>query len=139
MSLGMSWLGVDAALAALAKKAAEVDVVSRQVVTKSAAVVIRAAQANFEGAHKKGEPHVGGSLPNVVTGTLRRSIVMSKVTRNGVGDFSSSVGPTAVYGRAVELGLRNGASYPYFSPAVTATRSQVQAVAVATWRAWLLK
>jgi phage gpG-like protein len=47
---------------------------------------------------------MGGSGPNVVTGTLRRSIVMEGPVRTGLGTATARVGPTVVYGRIQELG-----------------------------------
>lgn len=90
----------------------------REAVAKSAALTVKDAQANFEGSHKKGQPHVGGTKPNVVTGNLRRSIIMQPIVRTGLASYSTSVGPTAIYSRAVELGLRQAPAihYPFFQP-----------------------
>jgi hypothetical protein len=64
--------------------------------------------------------HIGpsGSGPNVITGDLRRSI--STRVRYGFGTYIAEVGPTVVYGRAVELGSpiwKSGVKYPYLTPA----------------------
>lgn len=64
--------------------------------------------------------HIGpsGSGPNVITGTLKRSI--STRVRVGFGTYIAEVGPTVVYARAVELGSpiwKSGVKYPYLTPA----------------------
>jgi len=82
------------------------------------ALVIALSMRNFEGVHKRGQPHVGGDKPNVVTGYLRRSIRMDPIVKVGRGHYVSKVGPNAIYGRSVELGYNGSKAYPYFTPAV---------------------
>lgn len=71
------------------------------------------------GTHKRGEGHIEGTGPgpNVVTGTLRRSITTT--VRYGFGSYIATVGPTVEYARAVELGHPRwgGKRYPYLIPA----------------------
>lgn len=71
------------------------------------------------GTHKRGEGHIPGTGPgpNVVTGTLRRSITTE--VRYGFGAYIATVGPTVEYARAVELGIPKwgGKRYPYLIPA----------------------
>ena len=71
------------------------------------------------GEHKRGEGHIPGTGPgpNVVTGTLRRSITTE--VRYGFGAYIATVGPTVEYARAVELGNPKwgGKRYPYLIPA----------------------
>lgn len=71
------------------------------------------------GTHKRGEGHIQGTGPgpNVVTGTLRRSITTE--VRYGFGSYIATVGPTVEYARAVELGSPKwrGKRYPYLIPA----------------------
>lgn len=72
------------------------------------------------GTHKRGEGHIQGTGPgpNVVTGTLRRSITTE--IRYGFGSYIATVGPTVEYARAVELGSpkwKSGVRYPYLIPA----------------------
>lgn len=71
------------------------------------------------GTHKRGEGHIEGTGPgpNVVTGTLRRSITTE--VRYGFGSYVATVGPTVEYARAVELGHEKwgGKRYPYLIPA----------------------
>jgi hypothetical protein len=67
--------------------------------------------------------HIGpsGSGPNVITGTLRRSIRTS--VSFGFDSYIAVIGPTVEYARAVELGSprwKSGVKYPYLEPAAIA-------------------
>lgn len=141
-----TWHGVSEVMAAFEKVSAQADAATRTIVVKAAAVVEKQAKSNFSGSHKKGEPHVGGSKPNIVTGNLRRSITHTAVTRSGLGEYSSRVGPTAVYGRRVELGYSGGGggrghqptrAFPYFQPGAQAARRQFAGIAAAEWGRFL--
>ena len=55
------------------------------------------------------------SSPDRVTGTLARSI-KTEVRRLGFTKYVALVGPTVIYGRAVELGGKNNKPYPYVAP-----------------------
>lgn len=135
----MPVLGMQELFAAIDKIVAEAAEVSKTVVSTAGADVVREAQANFQGSHPKGKPHVGGAGPNVVTGNLRRSIRYTPPERLGLFEYSTQVGPTAVYGRAVELGYaaRNMRPHPYFDPATKHALEQVTAVAEAEWAKFL--
>ncbi len=134
-ALKLIWDGLTEFNASLGEFGERVQSAGQRIVVKAGALLIRNAQANFEGSHPKGQPHVGGDKPNVVTGYLRRSITMTPVIRTGIGEYSTTVGPTAIYGRAVELGLRNGMKYPYFQPAVELTQPLIAAIAEEEWAA----
>ena len=71
------------------------------------------------GTHKRYEGHIPGTGPgpNVVTGTLRRSITTE--VRYGFGSYIAQVGPTVEYAKDVELGIPKwkGKRYPYLVPA----------------------
>lgn len=129
--------------AALTRVGRQVEAASRGLATDGAHLVEAAAKRNFEGSHKRGEPHVGGDKPNVVTGTLRRSIRSLPPERAGVGEWVVRVGPTVVYGRRVELGYAGGPGrghahtrpFPYFTPAVRSTATAVFEIARARWAA----
>lgn len=67
--------------------------------------------------------HIGpsGSGPNVITGTLKRSIRTS--VSYGFDSYIAVIGPTVEYARAVELGSprwKSGVKYPYLEPAAVA-------------------
>lgn len=117
----MSWDGLKQFDDWLAKQSTATDNAVKEGVAKAAALTVKDVQANFEGSHKRGQPHVGGPKPNIVTGYLRRSVIMQPLVRTGPASYSTSVGPTAIYARAIELGLRQApnVSYPYFRPGVS--------------------
>ncbi len=128
--------------AAVGELKTRIDAASRVIVVQSAALIEARAKRNFSGSHRRGEPHTGGAQPNVVTGFLRRSITTDPVTRSGFGVWSTQVGPTAVYGRRIELGHGGGGKgrgrqrtrpFPYLGPAVDVTALQRQYVAVEQW------
>jgi len=114
----------------------------RGIVSEGLAVVERAAKSNFEGSHPPGFPHVGGSKPNVVTGHLRRSIKANPVRRTSPVSWEGEVGPTAIYGRRIELGYPGGGSgpghqrtrpFPYLKPAADESHARLVRVAVKRW------
>jgi len=114
----MSWTGIDGLFSGIEKMMVLADTATKQIVSESGALVIALSMRNFEGVHKRGQPHVGGDKPNVVTGYLRRSIRMDPIVKVGRGHYVSKVGPNAIYGRSVELGYNGSKAYPYFTPAV---------------------
>jgi phage gpG-like protein len=83
----------------------------------------RQAQKNANtGSHPRGQRHIPGTGPgpNVVTGTLRRSIRTD--VKYGFGNYIAVVGADTEYARAVELGSprwKSGVKYPYLAPAAT--------------------
>jgi len=88
----------------------------------AALAVERQAKKNANtGQHAKGQGHIPGTGPgpNVVTGTLRRSITTE--VRHGFGSYVATIGPTVEYARAVELGSsrwKSGVRYPFLIPAI---------------------
>lgn len=129
----MAWSGIDQLQAAFVRAGSQVDAAARANVTQASLILIKDAQGNFEGSHKKGQPHVGGSKPNIVTGNLRRSIMADSLIHVAMGEYSTSVAPTAKYGRRVELGLAPTGAYPYFGPAAASLRRQMASIAAANW------
>lgn len=74
---------------------------------------------------------VSGQPPMNRTGDLRRSITAYKY-RIGFESYGAIVGPTIIYGRAVELGgkygppnWKNGERFPYMAPAYQKFQSAV--------------
>jgi hypothetical protein len=128
---GSPWVGMDEVMRQITEMAARAQAGARTVVVGSAAIVEAQAKANFAGHHRPGEPHVGGpgSYPNVVTGNLRRSITHTPVAQAGLATFLSTVGPTARYGRRVELDYR----YAFFEPVRDQTRLRLQAYQLSVW------
>lgn len=135
----MPWLGIPEFMGALEKVTRDADAASKMIVHTGSMKLVREAKANFDGSHKKGQPHQGGDKPNVVTGTLRRSIRATPVEKTGLFEYSSSVGPTVVYGRAVELGYapRNMRPFPYFNPAAEKVLPEIRDLAVNVWAGFL--
>ena len=131
--------GLSELFAAIDRISTEAGQVAESVVTSGAVQAVREAQANFQGSHKKGQPHVGGDGPNVVTGNLRRSIRYTPPEHLGLFEYTTQVGPTAVYGRAVELGYaaRNMRPHPYFTPAAAKVMASLNEVAAASWAKFL--
>lgn len=128
--------GIEGFEAALKRGEVQTELAARTIVAQGAAMTIREAQKNFIGAHARGRPHVpnSGGYPNVVTGTLRRSITSDGIRHEGLGMYSTRVGPSTVYARAIELGRPgHNRPYPYFGPGVKRTRTLVRSAAVATW------
>lgn len=98
-----------------------------------AALAQSEAQANFVGSHKRGAPHIGGARPNVVTGNLRRSITRTSIERTGDG-YMTRVYPSAIYGRAVELGVPGRSrAFPYFAPAMRVVRLRATDILAEHW------
>ena len=139
----VSWSGINEAVAALYQLNTRVDAANRLSTVEVAAEVERAAKNNFEGHHRRGEPRVpnASNKPNVVTGTLRRSIRSTGVQRLA-GGYTSTVGPTVIYGRRVELGFKgadsrgrryNQPAYPFFGPGVKEVRLRVHEITLRNW------
>lgn len=134
--MGWELSGLEEFRAAIERKRAAVRLETRRAVAAGGAQVERAAKINASG--RPG--------PNVITGTLRRSIRTTQVTPYGRGGWEARVGPTVIYGRRVELGFlgtdsagrvygppRNPAAFPYFTPAWTAFVPRWQGILAAHW------
>ena len=88
--------------------------------------LIQLSKEQIQGKRPKGEKATSGQPPMNRTGNLRRSIRGEKF-RKGIASYSAIVGPTIIYGRAVELGGSYApdswrgtsamAGFPYMKPA----------------------
>ena len=82
--------------------------------------LIQLAKAEIVGKRPKGQRATSGQPPMNRTGNLRRSIRGEKYDV-GFAKYEAIVGPTMIYGRAVELGgaptWTKGQKFPYMSPA----------------------
>jgi len=83
----------------------------------------RYAKEEIKGRRTPGERAVSDEPPMNRTGNLRRSIKGERY-RQGYASYSAVVGPTIVYGRALELGgkyapksWRDNQKFPYMKPA----------------------
>ena len=65
--------------------------------------LIQLSKEEIQGRRPKGEKATSGQPPMNRTGNLRRSIRGEKITK-GFAKYEAIVGPTIIYGRAVELG-----------------------------------
>ncbi len=113
-----------------------------RIVTRGQAVVEAEAKRQFTGSHPRGTSTTSspGSPPDVVTGTLRRSIT-SDHPQVRPGGAAGRVYPTAVYARIQELGGRAGRNHssvlpprPYLSPAHDLAVRRLREIAVEEWR-----
>lgn len=88
----------------------------------AAGLVVEAeVKRQIRGAHRKGTKTgaVPGGPPQNITGTLRRSIETTHPRWIRPAAAEVGVGPTVVYGRAVDQGhprWKNGVRYPYLEP-----------------------
>lgn len=116
-------IDADDAIAALIAWAEREKVATLRGVQKSGEFLQSQARLNFEGIHPYGYPHdpfgAEGDRPNIVSGHLQESIVVSPVVPEGAGRFTVQVGPTAIYGRITELGgiiVKDPGYMSWFSP-----------------------
>lgn len=118
--------------------AAAVDRIMAKAQAASAAALAEAAKAVRDQARTDASGRPG---PNIVSGSLRNSIVVDGPRADGLG-WVAFVGPTAPYGRRVELGFHGADSlgrvydqtgFPYMEPAF----HEVERVALpALYRKW---
>lgn len=88
------WEGVSEFKAAIDRQIAAMDVANREIVTRGGHIIE---------AHTK--ERMSGDWPNVVSGTLRRSVMVRNIVPLGVGRWSSETAPAVIYGRRIELGF----------------------------------
>ncbi|WP_020658398.1 hypothetical protein [Amycolatopsis benzoatilytica] len=130
-------------------KAAIEGSIARQVAATSTAVakgahVIegKAKEELTKASHKRGTPtpSMAGQPPALVSGTLRRSVIVQGPKPTSSAGFSASIGPTAVYGRIQELGGMAGHSRlpprPYMRPAVTKSATELDSLFKEAWSKW---
>jgi len=129
----LSWTGIEAFTAAVDQRGQALLAAARVAVAEAAALLEKTAKQNASG--RPG--------PNVVTGTLRRSIRTAPIEPWGIRGWQTNVSPTVVYGRRVELGFRgadslgrhyNQPGYPYMGPAIRSTKSAIRAIYIAHMR-----
>lgn len=108
---------------AITSKTRDIDLGARGARDEMMTAFIQLAQEEIRGQRPKGQKAVTGEPPMNRTGNLRRSIRGEK-NKEGFAHYTAEVGPTMVYGRAVELGgqygpktWRNGENFPYMKPA----------------------
>lgn len=134
--------GIGKLVAALAATAGKAELVAVTIVKRGQVVVEDEAKRQFTGAHPPGTPTTSrpGAPPDVVTGTLRRSIKSDTPQRSGLGGAIGRVYPTAIYARIQELGGQTGRgghttlpARPYMQPALEKAKPALQRIAVEEW------
>lgn len=111
---------------ALEKAGADMDKGAMAARNEMMLALIQLSKEQIEGRRTKGEKATSGQPPMNRSGDLRRSIRGEKF-RKGFASYSAIVGPTIIYGRAVELGgdyapeswkgTSAMAGFPYMKPA----------------------
>lgn len=126
--------GASAAQAGLDRITAEVLVASARIVKRAQAVVEGNVKKQFTGSHSPKEPTTSapGEPPDVVSGTLRRSITSSPVDKSALGAVGS-VYPTVVYSRIQELGGGNLPARPYMKPGYDESLDEMATIAQEEW------
>jgi len=118
--LRIEWTGVADAIAALRAWGEREQAATIVGVGDAGSHYKRMAVGAFQGAHPPGYPHEGGDRPNRASGQLQASITPSPVAMTGRGRYEILVGPTAIYGRIIELGGRitpqHASMLSWFSP-----------------------
>ena len=113
----------------------EIDLSARAARDEMMNSLIQLSKEEIKGRRPKGQKAIAGQPPMNRTGNLRRSIKGDKF-RQGFASYSAIVGPTIVYGRAVEMGGEyappswRGTSamkgFPYMQPAFKKFQNQIQ-------------
>jgi hypothetical protein len=125
----IEWVGVPEFTAALQRVGVAARAAARAGVVEAAAEIERQAKMNASG--RPG--------PDVVTGTLRRSISTTAIKPWGLMGWEAGIGPTVIYGRRIELGFHGADSrgrhfdqpgYPYMRPAFQSVGPRVREI----WR-----
>ena len=144
IDIKLSKSGVNATLSALTEYEDKWEKAIVYGLAQTALAFEAQAKRNFSGTRRRITTKSGGqrldppyhkpndrNFPNVVSGTLRRSITTTLKPGFG-GQYVATVSPTVVYARAVELGGRNfqgqpwrNGGYPYMGPAYKMVLPQV--------------
>lgn len=144
---GFSVIGAKQLQAAFVKVGVQADMAAKATVQAATKQFLADAKGGFEGSHKRGQPHVGGNKPNVVTGNLRRSIRNSPLEHVGMGEYRTSAGPSMEYGRRVELGFEGPDSlgrayhqraFPYIDPAYKKLHENLPALLADNWKRYVM-
>ena len=105
---------------AVTKAGKSIDDGARATRDEMMTTLIQLAKAEIVGRRPKGQVATSGKPPMNRTGNLRRSIRGEKYNV-GFAKYEAIVGPTMIYGRAVEMGgaptWTKGQKFPYMSPA----------------------
>ena len=113
----------------------EIDLSAKAARDEMMNALIQLSKEEIKGRRPKGQKAIAGQPPMNRTGNLRRSI-KGEPSRQGFASYSAIVGPTIVYGRAVEMGGEyappswRGTSamkgFPYMQPAFKKFQNKIQ-------------
>lgn len=126
----------------ITQAAAQLSVATAEATKVAASIVEREMKNQLRTtSHQRGTltPSAPGSPPSLISGTLMRSIAVEGPT-GGLGVYTASIGPTAIYGRIQELGGFTGRGHrvhlparPYVDPGWNAARPLVEAAYLTAW------
>lgn len=111
----------------LERRKGQLSAAAEEMAAADSMLIVSEVMRNFSGSHPPGVGHSGGSLPNIVSGDLRRSNRPDPVQHVAEGVVRTSVAPRMAYGRRVELGFEGAdalgrvfsqPAYPFFRPGV---------------------
>jgi len=125
MADGMIWHGIPEFKAALDKAVADAYKAGQRGANNAAALVDKTVKAKLSlTTHKRGTPTPSrpGEPPSLISGQMRRSVLIVPAVPYGATAWKSQVGPTAVQSRVQELGGSTGTTVlparPYLEPSV---------------------
>lgn len=113
MATSLIWHGVDEFKAGLDNAVADAYKAGQRGTNAAAALVDKTTKAKLAlKTHRRGEPtnSAPGEPPALVSGQLRRSVLIVPAEPMGATAWVARVGPTAVYARIQELGGQLGAN-----------------------------
>ena len=126
MASPLELLGLPAYTGALDRTLGAIETGAKRAVIEAGVQMQRLTQINLTGPPRwkdgKHYPREWGG-PGVLTGNLRRSVIINGPFQEGLTTFSILVGPTATYAAAQEFGhprWHRGKGYPYVQPAYNA-------------------
>lgn len=122
----------------------ELETALDELAVKIEAATARAVKLGGEAVRAQALTHMNGRPgPNVITGTLRRSVAVGTPIDEGPGIWSVEVAPTVIYARRIELGFDGVDSlgrvypkkypYPYMAPGVAEVVGRLAPVLFSAW------
>lgn len=124
-SIRMAWHGVDEWNSAMEKLVLQANKACQRGANAAARLVATETKKTLTTTtHRKGTPTPSkpGEPPSLVTGTLRRGVIIVPAQPSGATSWTAKVGPTSVYARVQELGGDTGTAVlparPYLGPTV---------------------
>lgn len=126
----------------LAQAATRIEVATHEATRVAASIIeteIKSQLRTSSHPRRTPTPSAPGSPPSLVSGTLMRSIAIEGPA-GGLGVYTATIGPTAIYGRIQELGGAAGRGHrvhlparPYVDPGWENARPLVEAAYLTAW------